>query len=191
MAGKQQADVALQKFYKDVLPSDPERGAHADLHAAGAARRSRRTCGSSSGNNTIGTREGQHALEADDDLHADGDYRNVRRFIYSLETTPEFIVLENVALTSPGEQAGARPRDAARNRHLFRSGNVGTKVDPAAARVRARPVPRSARRRAGLHDVARGQPSRRRRLTNRGSSSGRWRRRPAAGPGSWTSGWRS
>ena len=35
-----------------------------------------------------------------------GDYRDVRRFIYSLETAPEFIVLENVALTSAAEQPG-------------------------------------------------------------------------------------
>jgi hypothetical protein len=34
-----------------------------------------------------------------------GDYRDVRRFIYSLETAPEFVVLENIELTSAGEQA--------------------------------------------------------------------------------------
>jgi hypothetical protein len=32
-----------------------------------------------------------------------GDYRDVRRFIYALETTPEFIVLENVNLNSAGD----------------------------------------------------------------------------------------
>ena len=50
-----------------------------------------------------------------------GDYRDVRRFIYSLETAPEFIVLENVALTSAGEQeqSSAQPGGEPRHRHLF------------------------------------------------------------------------
>ena len=33
-----------------------------------------------------------------------GDYRDVRQFIYSLETAPEFMVLENVALSAPEDQ---------------------------------------------------------------------------------------
>jgi Tfp pilus assembly protein PilO len=38
-----------------------------------------------------------------------GDYRDVRRFIYSLETAPEFIVLENIGLSSSmDEQHQAR-----------------------------------------------------------------------------------
>jgi hypothetical protein len=55
-----------------------------------------------------------------------GDYRDVRKFIYSLETAPEFIVLENVGLTSPGEQGQTRglamTLDIAT---YFRSGNDG------------------------------------------------------------------
>ena len=56
-----------------------------------------------------------------------GDYRDVRKFIYSLETAPEFIVLENVGLTSAtGEQQQAR--GLAMNLEIatyFRSGDVG------------------------------------------------------------------
>ena len=38
-----------------------------------------------------------------------GDYRDVRRFIYSLETAPEFIVLENIGLSSAiGEEQQPR-----------------------------------------------------------------------------------
>ena len=29
--------------------------------------------------------------------YLEGDYREIRRFIYRLETAPEFVVLENVA----------------------------------------------------------------------------------------------
>ena len=56
-----------------------------------------------------------------------GDYRDVRRFIYSMETAPEFIILEDVGLTSAGgEQAASRT--LAMNLAIatyFRSGNVG------------------------------------------------------------------
>ena len=45
--GKQQADAALQKFYKDVLPAEPGDRAQADLHPARAARQAGRTCSSS------------------------------------------------------------------------------------------------------------------------------------------------
>ena len=33
-----------------------------------------------------------------------GDYRNIRRFIHDLETSPEFLVLENVALSQGQER---------------------------------------------------------------------------------------
>jgi hypothetical protein len=55
-----------------------------------------------------------------------GDYRNVRKFIYSLETAPEFLILENVGLTSGGEQQPNR--SLAVNLAIatyFRSGNDG------------------------------------------------------------------
>jgi hypothetical protein len=55
-----------------------------------------------------------------------GEYRDVRKFIYSLETAPEFIVLENVGLQASGEQAQGRglamTLDIAT---YFRSGNDG------------------------------------------------------------------
>ena len=33
-----------------------------------------------------------------------GEYRNIRRFIHSLETAPEFLVIENVALSQGSER---------------------------------------------------------------------------------------
>jgi Tfp pilus assembly protein PilO len=33
-----------------------------------------------------------------------GEYRNIRRFIHELETAPEFLVLENVALSQGQER---------------------------------------------------------------------------------------
>jgi hypothetical protein len=52
----------------------------------------------------------------------------VRRFIYSLETAPEFIILENIGLTaSSGDQPAGRA--LAMNLEIatyFRSGDVGS-----------------------------------------------------------------
>jgi hypothetical protein len=33
-----------------------------------------------------------------------GEYRNIRRFIHNLETAPEFLVIENVALSQGSER---------------------------------------------------------------------------------------
>jgi Tfp pilus assembly protein PilO len=36
-----------------------------------------------------------------------GPYRSLRQFIYDLETSPEFLILENVALSQGSEGSGA------------------------------------------------------------------------------------
>jgi Tfp pilus assembly protein PilO len=36
-----------------------------------------------------------------------GQYRDIRQFIYDLETAPEFLVLENVAMSSQGAEGGS------------------------------------------------------------------------------------
>jgi Tfp pilus assembly protein PilO len=53
-----------------------------------------------------------------------GDYQDVRQFIYSLETAPEFMVLENVALSAPEdtERALTVQLDVAT---YFRADNAG------------------------------------------------------------------
>ena len=107
VSGKAQADSALQRFYKDVLPSDQ-----------GIARRITYTrltqlakqanVKLEHGTNTVAHEKGSSLAKLTTTYTLSGDYKDVRRFIYSLETAPEFIVLENVGLTSPGEQAQSR-----------------------------------------------------------------------------------
>lgn len=107
VAGKQAADAALQKFYKDVLPT-----------TQGAARTlTYRRLAQVAEQSSVRLEQGANAVEPQKDSTLSkfttsytltGDYRNVRKFIYALETMPEFIVLENIALTAPGEQAAGR-----------------------------------------------------------------------------------
>ena len=58
------------------------------------------------GTNAIGREKGSSLSKLTTTYTLTGDYRNVRKFIYAIETAPEFIIIENVGLTSPGEQQG-------------------------------------------------------------------------------------
>ena len=102
--GKQQADVSLRKFYADVLPSN------ASAARGITYRRLSQIARDSNVRLQRGTNEPKR--EKDSTLEKitttyilSGEYRDVRRFIYSLETAPEFMVLENVALTAPSDEA--------------------------------------------------------------------------------------
>ena len=107
VTGKQQADAALQKFYKDVLP--PSASAARTLTYARLSQLAEQAnVRLEQGANTVAHEKGSTLAKSTTSYTLTGDYRDVRRFIYSLETTPEFVVLENVALTSPGEQSAGR-----------------------------------------------------------------------------------
>jgi hypothetical protein len=105
VTGKSQADTELQKFYGEVLPPDLS-GARRitflpiDQLAQEANLRVRTT---SSDYSRI--RESSLSKFTQTAVLT-GEYRDIRRFIYSLETRPEFIVIENVALSqSENEQS--------------------------------------------------------------------------------------
>jgi type IV pilus assembly protein PilO len=107
VTGKQQADTALAKFYKDVLPSSPS-AARTLTYTRLAQLAKQANVRLEQGHNAVDREKGSKLAKLTTTYTLTGDYRDVRRFIYSLETTPEFIVLENVALTSGGEAGGSR-----------------------------------------------------------------------------------
>jgi Tfp pilus assembly protein PilO len=125
VTGKAQADSALQKFYKDVLPSN--QGIARRLTYTRLAQLARQgNVKLEHGTNNVSQEKGSSLSKLTTTYTLTGDYRDVRKFIYSLETAPEFIVLENVGLTSSGEQA--QTRGLAMNLEIatyFRSGNDG------------------------------------------------------------------
>jgi len=108
VTGKLQADFALQKFYQDVLPANA--GVARKLtytRLAQLAKQANVTL--EHGNNAVKPEKGSELSKLTTTYTLSGNYRDVRRFIYSLETAPEFIVLENIGLTSAsGEQAQNR-----------------------------------------------------------------------------------
>ncbi len=102
VSGKKEADAELVKFYEEVLPPDLS-GARRVLypHLDQLARKANLTAGA-------------YRFHPDDNQTGDlrkitmtmnltGDYGNIRRFIHELETAPEFLVLESVAVTTTSE----------------------------------------------------------------------------------------
>jgi Tfp pilus assembly protein PilO len=101
--GKQQADVSLHKFYQEVLP------ANASVARGLTYRRLSQLARESNlrldrGTNEIKQEKGSNLEKVTTSYMLSGDYRNVRRFIYALETAPEFMVLENIALSTTDER---------------------------------------------------------------------------------------
>ena len=130
VTGKQQADSALQKFYKDVLPVSA--GVARKLTYARLAQLAKQANVSlEHGSNAVKHEKGSELSKLTTTYTLSGDYRNVRRFIYALETAPEFIVLENVGLTSSsGEQAQNRALSMTLEiATYFRSGDVSEAGD--------------------------------------------------------------
>jgi hypothetical protein len=101
--GKQQADLALQKFYRDVLPVNPS-VARSLTYTRLSQLAKQANVRLEHGANGVSHEKGTKLSKLTTTYTLTGDYRDVRRFIYSLETAPEFIVLENVALTAAAEQ---------------------------------------------------------------------------------------
>lgn len=98
VTGKSQADTELKKFYEDVLPPDLS-GARritylpiGQLAQESNLRVVRQTSDVMPIRESSLTRFTQTAVLT-------GEYRDVRRFIYKLETRPEFVVIENVDLS--------------------------------------------------------------------------------------------
>jgi Tfp pilus assembly protein PilO len=106
LSGKGRAATELTAFYRDVLPQDLSGARRLTyLRLARLARETnldydRASYTPTSDNDSTLTR-----LEIQ--LSLSGAYADVRRFIYELETSPEFIVIDNVQLSDGGDDSGA------------------------------------------------------------------------------------
>jgi hypothetical protein len=103
VTGKDSADAELKKFYNEVLPPDLSAarrilyGKIDKLMTSAAVKRGIESYAESQErDSTLGKFTATVRLF--------GEYRNIRRFIHELETAPEFLVLENVALSQGQER---------------------------------------------------------------------------------------
>ena len=101
-AGKAQADEELQKFYIDVLPRDLA-GARGITYPRLAARARESNLVMERRSSTPDQEDEGQLARLRTTMTLGGAYRDIRRFIYALETSPEFIVIEEVVL-SQGEE---------------------------------------------------------------------------------------
>lgn len=101
VSGKQTADAALQQFYSSVLPPDLSGARRSLTKIEQLLARSNLRRGHADMRPT-GIRESQLA-KLTIAVDFSGNYADVRRFIYGLETSPEFLVVENVELSQDQE----------------------------------------------------------------------------------------
>jgi Tfp pilus assembly protein PilO len=102
-SGKDTADEELKKFYGAVLPPDQSAArrivsAKVDMLASAASLKQ--------GNSGVepSQERGSQLGKLTATVVLTGEYRNIRRFIHDLETAPEFMIIENVAVSQGSER---------------------------------------------------------------------------------------
>lgn len=102
LEGKDRAHRELRKFYAEILPSDqPAARRITYLRLARLAREAGLEPGRSAFSALPVKESALTKLSTALDLQ--GDYGAIRRFVYLLETAPEFTIIENVTLASGGQ----------------------------------------------------------------------------------------
>lgn len=104
-AGTQTAEAQLQQFYQHVLPAGPadaRKAAYLRLAQLAAESNVRYVRQSAS----EGADEETGLTKLSITMLLDGSYQDVRRFLHAVETAPEFLVVDSVALSS-GKEANS------------------------------------------------------------------------------------
>lgn len=102
---KARADIELRKFYTEILPKDFASARNLTNFWLGhVAEQSRLTY-------RAGQYEGKEIPESNlwvfkGDVTLVGDYADIRKFLYEVETSQQFVVIERVALSQPGAAQG-------------------------------------------------------------------------------------
>jgi Tfp pilus assembly protein PilO len=105
LTGKGRAATELTAFYKEVLPQDLSGARRLTyLRLARLARETNLDYDRASYTPT--TENGSTLTRLEIQLSLSGAYADVRRFIYELEASPEFIVIDNVQLSDGGDDSG-------------------------------------------------------------------------------------
>jgi|RhiMetdeSRZDD1v2_1073273.scaffolds.fasta_scaffold06003_3 Tfp pilus assembly protein PilO len=105
VSGKDSADGELKKFYSSVLPPDSSAARRLTntkvdeiARAAGVTRTGSTTKPSHDRDSELGKLTVTHSIS--------GQYRDIRKFLYQLETIPDFLIVENVQLTQTTGNSG-------------------------------------------------------------------------------------
>jgi hypothetical protein len=101
VTGKDSADAELKKFYSAVLPVDQSQARRVTFKLVDMARKANLTSGPARTKQSHTRDSALGKLTIEQTLT--GQYRNLRQFIYDLETSPEFLILEDVSLSQSKE----------------------------------------------------------------------------------------
>jgi len=102
-SGKVTADAELKKFYSAVLPPDlsaARRLVYAKIDKLEASSNVKPGRKDFEESHDRGSQLGRLTLT----VVLTGEYRDIRRFIHDLETAPEFLIIENVAVSQGSER---------------------------------------------------------------------------------------
>lgn len=106
VSGKAAADAELKKFYGEVLPPDvsaAQRVTYLKIHQL--AQKSNVTYERAS--NEVSHDPDSTLGKLSTTVTLSGQYHAIRNFIHQLETAPEFLILETVALSQAAEKSSA------------------------------------------------------------------------------------
>jgi hypothetical protein len=102
--GKDTADAELKKFYGAVLPADHSQARRILFKLPEMATSANLSMASGSSAPSQGRDSPLGKITSDNRLT--GQYRDIRKFIYDIETSPDFLILENVILSQGQNEGG-------------------------------------------------------------------------------------
>jgi hypothetical protein len=104
-ASKERAEVDLQKFYAEILPRDLARASELTNYFLGqAATASGLRYSTGQFRPQVPTDEKRSRLtKMTGQVTLRGDYSAIRRFLYHVETAEEFVIVEDMNLSQPGD----------------------------------------------------------------------------------------
>jgi Tfp pilus assembly protein PilO len=124
VTGKAQADTELKKFYGDVLPPDLSGARRITYLPIDQLAREANLRVVRLSSDTMPIRESSLSRLTQTAVLT-GDYRNIRRFIYQVETRPEFIVIDNVDLAQNENETSGGITVTLQIATYFRTGGDG------------------------------------------------------------------
>lgn len=117
LEGRERTDKQLVTFYADVLPPNlPAARRMTYLRLAQLAQEANLEYSNRSFAPEL-TKDSTLA-RMDMNIALEGSYRDIRRFIHTLETAPEFVIIRSVALAQSSESGEARSRPSTGARRL-------------------------------------------------------------------------
>jgi Tfp pilus assembly protein PilO len=124
VTGKAQADSELRKFYGDVLPPDLSGARRITYLPIDQLAREANLRVVRQTSDTMPIRESSLSRFTQTAVLT-GEYGNIRRFIYQVETRPEFIVIENVDLSQSENETSRGITVTLQIATYFRTGGDG------------------------------------------------------------------